>query len=251
MSSRQNIYDNEAFFEGYKRLRDNPNNANLLIEKPALFSLCPDLCWKTVLDLGCGYGENCVTFSEMGAEHIVGVDISEKMLTIANEKNKRENIRYIKMDMNSINEFDKMEVQVPFDVVFSSMAMHYIEDVGALFKNVANLLNKGGYFIFSQEHPLTLAPVNGVQWEKDEQGNAVYYKLTDYMNEGQRSVSWIIDGVIKYHRGFSTIINSLSEAGFMVERMTEAPNKDQIDRIPQYAKKLHKPDMLLIKAKKL
>ena len=56
--AEQNIYDNPSFFEGYKKLRENPSAANTLVEKPTLFSLCPDLTGKTVLDLGCGFGEN-------------------------------------------------------------------------------------------------------------------------------------------------------------------------------------------------
>ena len=41
--AKQNIYDNETFFEGYKRIRENEANANNLFEIPALFSLLPDL----------------------------------------------------------------------------------------------------------------------------------------------------------------------------------------------------------------
>ena len=55
---KQNIYDNEIFFNGYSKIRENENNANNMFEKPALFSLLPTLKNKTVLDLGCGYGEH-------------------------------------------------------------------------------------------------------------------------------------------------------------------------------------------------
>ena len=76
MTHAQNIYDNETFFEGCKKLRENPDSANNLEEKPALFSLAPDLTGKTVLDIGCGYGENCTEFLRLGAAKVVGVDIS-------------------------------------------------------------------------------------------------------------------------------------------------------------------------------
>ena len=49
--AQQNIYDNEIFFEGYKKIRDNKINANNLFEIPALFSMIPDLKGKRVLDL--------------------------------------------------------------------------------------------------------------------------------------------------------------------------------------------------------
>lgn len=32
--AKQNIYDNEMFFEGYKKIRDNEINANNLFEIP-------------------------------------------------------------------------------------------------------------------------------------------------------------------------------------------------------------------------
>lgn len=60
--STQNIFDNPTFFDGYKALRDGECNANDLIEQPAMRKLIPDLSGKSVLDLGCGYGHNCIDF---------------------------------------------------------------------------------------------------------------------------------------------------------------------------------------------
>lgn len=44
--ARQNIYDDECFFEGYKKIRQNEINANTLFEIPELFALLPDLMEK-------------------------------------------------------------------------------------------------------------------------------------------------------------------------------------------------------------
>jgi SAM-dependent methyltransferase len=245
MSDSQNIYDNEAFFEGYKKLRENPNSANILVEKPAIFSLCTDLNSKTVLDLGCGYGENCVTFSNMGAENVVGIDISDKMLFVANAENKLDNIRFINMDMTEI---DKLHEK--FDIVFSSLAIHYIEDFKALLNKINMLLNNNGIFIFSQEHPLTTAPIKGASWTRDENGNVLHYNLTDYRRSGEREVFWIVDRVIKYHRSFSDIVNDLIDTGFTIERMLEPiPTKETMERLPYYARDIDKPNFLIIKAR--
>lgn len=64
--AKQNIYDNEVFFEGYQKLRDNRENANILFETPALLSLLPDLKGKRVLNLGCGCGDHCAEFIRLG-----------------------------------------------------------------------------------------------------------------------------------------------------------------------------------------
>ena len=49
--AQQYIYDDEIFFEGYKKIRDNKINANNLFEIPTLFSMLPDLKNKRILDL--------------------------------------------------------------------------------------------------------------------------------------------------------------------------------------------------------
>ncbi len=160
MSKSQNIYDNQTFFDGYKKLRENPYSANNLEEKPALFSLAPDLTGKAVLDLGCGYGENCAEFKRFGAAKVTGVDISEKMLSIAKSENA--DIEFIHADMSDLS-----FVKGKYDVIFSSLAVHYIEDFNSFAISVFQLLNHDGYFIFSQEHPLTTAPIAGASWTKD------------------------------------------------------------------------------------
>lgn len=244
MAKSQNIYDNQDFFDGYKKLRNNEFSANNLEEKPVLFSLSPELTGKAVLDLGCGYGENCAEFKARGASRVLGVDISEKMLAIAAYENP--DIEFIRADMSDLS-----FVKENYDVVFSSLAVHYIEDFSAFVKGVYDLLNPGGFFIFSQEHPLTTAPISGASWARDDDGNILHYKLTDYSRSGFRSTKWIVEGVEKYHRRFSDIVNSLCAAGFTIEKMIETvPTPEILEIDKRWEKDFHKPNFLLIKAKK-
>ena len=244
MSKAQNIYDNPDFFDGYKQLRSNKFSANNLEEKPALFSLAPCLTGKAVLDLGCGYGENCAEFKLRGALRVLGVDVSEKMLAVAVEENP--DIEFIRADMSDLSFIDEK-----FDVVFSSLAVHYIENFSAFAQSVYEVLKPEGYFIFSQEHPLTTAPISGARWAQDDDGNVLHYKLTDYSRPGFRSTKWIVEGVEKYHRRFSDIVNALCAAGFVIEKMTETiPTPEILEIDKRWEKDFHKPNFLLIKAKK-
>lgn len=244
MGKSQNIYDNQIFFDGYRQLRNNRDSANNVEEKPALFSLSPDLIGKSVLDLGCGYGENCAAFQALGASKVLGVDISEKMLAVAAMEHPE--IEFIRGDMNDLSFLGDR-----FDVVFSSLAVHYIEDFSAFVKNVYDLLNPGGYFVFSQEHPLTTAPISGAGWSRDEAGNVVHYNLTDYSCCGKRTTRWFVDGVEKYHRTFSEIVNALCSAGFVIEKLLEpVPPQEIVERDKRWEKDFHKPNFLLIKARK-
>ena len=245
----QNIYDNETFFEGYKELRNQPNTANETEEKPALFSLLPTLNELTVLDLGCGFGENCEKFSKLGASLVIGTDISSNMLTEA--QSRHPSATYIQGDMSDLSYLTENEsFPKKYDLIVSSLAVHYIEDFNKLAKQVYSLLNDGGYFVFSQEHPLTTAPMSGASWEKDGE-TVTCYKLSDYGRSGERKVTWFVDGVTKHHRTFSDLFRALTDAGFTVTNMLEPfPTESEIADIPKRAKNLHKPNFLLLKAKK-
>lgn len=244
--AQQNIYDNEQFFAGYKKIRENETNANNLFEIPALFSMMPELKGKRVLDMGCGFGEHCRRFVECGADSVVGIDISEKMLEVAKAENNDPRITYLHMPMEEIT-----QLQEKFDVVVSSLALHYVEDFEGVAKNVYNLLNVGGNFVFSQENPLCTCYSGGDRWTRDENGNKLYLNLKNYGVEGEKEVTWFVDHVKKYHRTFSTIINTLVRAGFSVEELVEPlPTKELLERYPDYGDLFHKPDFLLIRARK-
>lgn len=138
-----------------------------------------------------------------------------------------------------------------YDAIFSSLAVHYIENFSLFVSSVNGFLSDGGYFIFSQEHPLTTAPTQGASWTKDDNQNILHYNLTDYAKSGKRSTTWIVDNVIKYHRTFSEIVNTLIINGFTIEKILEPiPTDEIIRRLPYYEKRLHKPDFLVIRAKK-
>ncbi len=242
MGNAQNIFDNPEFFDGYSKLRENPYSANNLEEKPALFSLVPDLHGKSVLDLGCGYGENCEKFKSLGASAVLGVDVSEKMLEVA--VSEYPELDFVRGDMNDLS-----FIKGQYDCVFSSLAIHYIEDFNKLAKQVYGLLNSGGCFIFSQEHPLTTAPMSGVSWTKNAEGDVLHYNLTDYLRSGRRSTYWMVEGVEKYHRTFSEIVNALSLAGFTIQKTLEPmPPEESVNRDKNWEKNFHKPNFLLIKS---
>ena len=243
----QNIFDNEQFFSGYQELRRKEQNSNDLIIDPALAALLPDLSGKTVLDLGCGDGKHCADFIVRGAKTVVGIDISEKMLQIAQTQNANDAIRYIKMSMTDI-----AGLQETFDFIYSNMAFHYIEDFAAFAKTLFNILNPGGLLLFSQEHPVITATMDGKDhFNKSLSGKKLSYVFSDYGIPGERVTRWFVDGVVKYHRRISDIINAMTSAGFVIERVEEPlPEEWVTERYPAYADELIKPTFLIVKVRK-
>ena len=243
----QMIFDNEQFFEGYKAIRDRETNLNDLLEQPAMKRLLPDVTGKAVLDLGCGYGHNCVDFIERGAKKVVGIDISKKMLEVANRESSHERIEYINMSMTDIS-----SLPCKFDFIYSSLAFHYIEDFEKLTADIYSLLNDNGCLLFSQEHPIMTATVNGLgHWNKNENGERISYSFSNYGQEGKREMNWICDGVIKYHRTVGSLITTLAKNGFIIDTVEEpTPEEWAIEKHPIITKEFLKPNFIIIKAKR-
>ena len=138
------IYDDPLFFDNYINLRNKENNYNDLIEQPIVFDLIGDVRNKSVLDIGCGYGAMTIKIAKSGAEKVIGVDVSEKMIKKANTENSDDKIQYQNISAEQIN-----TIEDKFDIVVSCLAIHYIENFKELFTNIASLVKAKGKFIFS------------------------------------------------------------------------------------------------------
>ena len=121
-------------------------------EWPAMRALLPDLRDKRVLDLGCGFGWFARWAVEQGAASVLGVDLSENMLERAKAETPDQRVRYVKADLETLD-----LPQESFDLAYSSLALHYVQDFGRLIGEVSRALVSGGNFVFSIEHPIYMA----------------------------------------------------------------------------------------------
>ena len=240
----QNIYDNPAFFEGYAQLPRSVQGLDGAPEWPTLKSMLPDLAGKTVIDLGCGYGWFCRSARELGAAQVTGVDISEKMLARAAELTADPAITYLRRDLEDVKLEDNS-----LDLVYSSLALHYLPELDTLFRHVQRALKPGGSLVFSMEHPsYTCASRQG--WLTDDNGER-FWGVNQYQQEGQRVSNWLADGVIKYHRTLGTSLNALIHAGLSLREVNEwGPTQAQIDAWPALAEEAERPMLVLIAAVK-
>lgn len=217
MSERQNIYDDPEFFAGYTRLRQTARGLNDVLEQPALWSVLPrSLDGRSVLDLGCGFGDFARRARRAGAACVVGLDLSLRMLESARHQTNDDAIRYHHM---AIEDLDLPEDR-PFDLAVSSLAFHYIADYPSALARVAAHLKPGALFAFTVEHPICTA-LSAQQWIRDDNGHAQYWPVDDYRIEGARETRWFVDGVVKYHRTVETYVNGLLAAGFTLQCLKE------------------------------
>ncbi len=243
--SAQNIYDDPDFFAGYTRLPRSEQGLAAVFEWPAFQRLLPaSLHDMRVLDLGCGLGYFAREARARGARNVVGVDISERMLDQARQRSGDPGIAYVRA---GLEEFAADAAS--FDLVVSSLALHYIADYPALVRRVAGWLAPGGRFAFSVEHPIYTAHGSS-DWHKDADGSVLHWPVDRYRDEGERRTHWFVDGVVKYHRPVETYVNGLLDAGLRLVRLEEPEAEDPVllAEYPQWRDERRRPPFLLLAA---
>jgi ubiquinone/menaquinone biosynthesis C-methylase UbiE len=240
----QNIYDNDEFFAGYSRLGRSVEGLDGAAEWPSLQALLPDLAGRDVLDLGCGFGWFCRWARAAGAGQVLGIDVSENMLARARAMTEDEAITYANADMETLD--------LPasaFDLVYSSLALHYIADLDGLMAQVQGALVPGGSLVFSVEHPIYTAPA-AARWSEGAGGRKTW-PVDRYLDEGPRTTDWLAKGVIKQHRTIATYLNLLIRLGFTIAHVEEwGPTAAQIATRPELAIERDRPPFLLVAAQR-
>ena len=235
----QNIYDRDDFFAAYSALRRSREGLAGAPEWPTLRAMLPPMAGRRVVDLGCGFGWFCRFAAEAGAASVLGIDLSENMLATARAEGG--GIAYERADLETL-----VLPAAAFDLVYSSLAVHYVADFPRLARMVAAALEPGGRFVFSMEHPLYTAP-SAPGWI--EHGGRRVWPLDAYLAEGERRTDWLAPGVIKYHRGIGTMVSALLAAGFVLTHLVEwGPDATQIAAHPEWAVERERPSFLLVAA---
>jgi SAM-dependent methyltransferase len=243
-SMAQNIYDNNEFFAGYSQLPRQVHGLDGAPEWPVIRAMMPQLSGKRAVDLGCGFGWASRWMVEQGAASVLGVDLSEKMITRARHDTSSEAIEY------RIADLETLELPVEqFDFAYSALAFHYISDFTRLVRMVHAALVPGGDFLFTVEHPIFMAAAHP-HWIEDEDGRKTW-PVNGYSVEGERRTDWFAKGVVKYHRTMATTLNTLIASGFAIVEIHEFyPTAEQIERMPALAEELERPMMLLVSARR-
>ncbi|SHG85795.1 Methyltransferase domain-containing protein [Kaistia soli DSM 19436] len=238
----QNIYDQSAFFEGYSKLSRSVEGLDGATEWPAMRAMLPPLAGLDIVDLGCGYGWFCRFAASEAPRSVLGIDLSERMLDRARAMGGDPRIRYQRGDL------DTLELPASsFDLVYSSLALHYVEDAARLLGAVHQGLKPGGRFVFSTEHPIYMAPSQPA-FTIDGEGRRIW-PVDRYLIEGPRTTNWLADGVVKHHRTLGTTLNLLIATGFRIDHVEEfCPTEVQIAAYPELEEERDRPMFLLIAA---
>jgi SAM-dependent methyltransferase len=218
------------------RVDESPYNA--LYERPAMLGLLPGVAGARILDAGCGGGWYSEQLLHRGAD-VDAVDGSEVMVENARTRlaqqltgpQGRLSIQYA--DLNKPLPF----ADARFDGVLSPLVLHYIEDWRPTFHEFRRVLKPDGWLLFSTHHPATemvrFAPEN-------------YFKVEHCVDTWK----WL-GNVEFYRRPLTEISGSLSDAGFVIERLVEpVPTEEfRIAKPESYAELMRKPEFVIVLAR--
>lgn len=99
-----------------------------------------------VLEIGCGTGSTAIAHAPY-VKHIRAVDISEKMIAIAEGKAASESIGNIRFECAAVDDLDVADTSL--DAVLALSILHLVSDRGAVIADIHRMLKPGGVFISS------------------------------------------------------------------------------------------------------
>ncbi|MBC1484051.1 class I SAM-dependent methyltransferase [Listeria sp. FSL L7-1509] len=242
---QENKYDNKTFFDQYSQMPRSKKGLKAAGEWHEVKKLLPDFNGKTVLDLGCGFGWHCIYAAEHGAKKVVGVDLSNRMLTEARQKTTSPVISY---QQKAIEDMD-IEPE-SYNVVLSSLALHYVADFHSVCQKVSTNLKPNGTFVFSVEHPVFTA--EGSQtFFTDSHGTSLHWPVDQYFNESLRTTTFLGEKVQKYHRTLTSYIQTLIQNGFQIKSIIEPQPAPELKNLPEMQDEYRRPMMLIISSTKI
>ena len=167
---------------------------------------------KHLLEIGCGGAQCGIAFAKQGAL-VTGLDIAEAQLEYARElvQQNAVSINLIRHDMTDLSPIAS-ESQ---DIVFSSSAFSYVDDIFARFREVHRVLKAGGLFVWSVGHPFIW-----IMYGKTLHPTRSYFDTGKVVSGTEVSDEPGFAFAVNY-RTVSDYFNAVVEAGFRVERMLE------------------------------
>ncbi|HVM03334.1 MAG TPA: class I SAM-dependent methyltransferase [Acidimicrobiales bacterium] len=231
-----------ATYEAHARPPADVAHYGADIGTEADFRLLGDLARKRVLELGCGAAQNSIAFAKQGAIAI-GVDASAEMLAIGRRLCEREEVR-VELRQGDMADLAFLRAD-SVDLVFSSGAFGFVEDLGRVLRQVHRVLRTGAPLVFSLPHP-AYHMIDGDDPEQPPRIRRSYFDRTP-RERHRHGVAFTV-----HHHTIGDLHTSLTRASYSVDTILEpapvagGPRSDQWQEAFRYV-----PRTLVVRARKL
>ncbi|WP_270180764.1 class I SAM-dependent methyltransferase [Alkalihalobacillus sp. CinArs1] len=217
----------------YEKSTDEGSSYNAYYERPGVMSeIRENLTGMNVLDAGCSAGWYSEQFVGRGAT-VTGIDISEKMIQAA-KRRVGENADFIQHDLTKSLPFKDES----FDLIVSSLTLHYLKDWDTVFAEFKRVLKPGGELIFSVHHPFM---------------DFTRFNVNDYFETTILTDTWkkpeVTIDVTFYRRAMQDIVNVVTRYFTLKKLIEPKPAKIMQEKEPKsYEYLMTNPHFLIVKA---
>lgn len=117
---------------------------------PVLWKFIGSVKNKVVLDAGCGSGYLSSKLAKLGATRVIGLDLSEEMINLANKNYGHENnLEFAVEDLEKLESIPEKSI----DLIVSNYVLMDTPDLVAVVKAFKRVLKKDGKIVFAILHP--------------------------------------------------------------------------------------------------
>jgi SAM-dependent methyltransferase len=225
------LYEDAALARAYARVTA-ANVYNAAYERPAVREVLGAVRGLDVLDAGAAAGEHSAWLAEHGAR-VIALDASDAMVQLARAR---------LGDGASVLCADLARplplADASFDVVLSSLTLHYLEDWRPTLREFARVLRPAGRLVLSTHHPALT---------DDPQAD---YHAVRLVEEGWDGFADSPVPMRFFHRPLERIVGDVLAAGFVLRALREPrPSADADARDPVVAARLRtRPWFLIVDA---
>jgi len=197
----------------YDRIADEYRDGgayNTHYERPAMLELLGEVDGLTILDAGCGSGMLAEELTSRGAQ-VVGIDSSQRMLDRARARLGET----AKLRLHDLQQPLPSASDASFDIVVSSLALHYMEDWRPALSEFHRILRTDGRLFFSTHHPFA----DFVNFERPN------YFIVEPIGDTWSSSGAYYD-VTFWRRPLGRIVEDVVSTGFSTEHIVEPTPQD-------------------------